>query len=213
MILVNYRGQLLFTGGPINNPGLHIIISKNIQTALSAPTVISGEFMTAHPSILPSTIQNIIITMTITGTIDRPVTTFTSNPPGMRQSDILSYLALGTSTSGISSSKGAALIQTAKTLGANDLGIISDLQQTFGITEFGVTSEPFIDVHDNSVQQNTYFMIGKQLTPRIHLRYSTGLLIPYNIFRISYTISKRWLLQTETATEDNGADIFYTIEK
>jgi len=54
---------------------------------------------------------------------------------------------------------------------------------------------------------------GKYLSPRLYISYGVGLLQPLNTVRIRYTLSTRWMLEAESGSFANGADLIYTIER
>ena len=68
---------------------------------------------------------------------------------------------------------------------------------------------------DNTTEQ-TSLVIGKYLSPKIYVRYITGIIESSNIVEIQYKLSKFLRIQTEAGYRNSqaitGADIYYTIE-
>ncbi len=112
------RGRLLFSGGPVDNPGLDLLVSRNFD---SGATTVGAQ---------------------ITGSLRQPKLRLFSTP-AMANSSILSYLVFGHGPGDNSSNQNALLLQAAAALGASggnfltkgvakDLGL--DVQFTGGST-------------------------------------------------------------------------------
>ncbi len=154
------------------------------------------------------------------GSFRHPKFSFFSIPTTLSQADILSYLVLGYASENTSSNNLAILLDVAGGLGGKGTGIggaISEIKQGLGLTELGVESKQVINAVDQPINQQTSFVIGKQLTKNIYIRYSIGLgqgpFSPVNIFQLQYKINRHWTIQTDSSTLGSGGDILYTIEK
>lgn len=203
-----YKGSLIYTGGPIDNPGLNVSAVKFIQNIVttSPPASTGGSTQTTTGSF-----DNIMVGIDITGNLKQPKLTLFSDPSGMHQSDILSYLLFGVPSGQASGSQAQLLIAAAEStnLGGN---VTNTLKQTFGLSDIGFESDNIVDSNSGEMRQNTSFVLGKYLTPKLYASYSVGLIVPINIFTLRYFLSKHWLLQTDASSIDNGSDIFYTIQ-
>ncbi|MGB5340239.1 MAG: translocation/assembly module TamB domain-containing protein, partial [Gammaproteobacteria bacterium] len=140
----------------------------------------------------------------VTGTAETPKLNLFSDP-AMEQSDVLSYLLLGIPTSKASGAQGAALSGAAASLGltggdwlANKLG------GAFGLEEMRIES-------GESVEESS-LVLGKYLSPRMYISYAVGLFDQLNTFRIRYSLSKRWAVQTEAGVA-TGADLLFSMER
>ncbi len=202
------KGNLIYTGGPINNPGLNFNVVKYIRNIIASPQSQSTSSSTQTYS---SGFQNITVGMYITGTLDKPKLILFSDPSGMSQSDILSYLLFGFPSGQASGSQAQLLMKAAESTGIGGT-LTSDIKQTFGLSELGFQSDAVIDPTSDETQQNTSFVLGKYLTPKLYISYSVGLLVPVNVFSARYFMSRHWMIQTDSSTFGNGADIFYTIQ-
>jgi len=192
------RGTLTYTGGNIANPAINIRAIKPIQQSSQL-----------------STGRSLIVGIQLTGMISHPKLTLFSEPTGLSDSDILSYLMLGSSASNATGSQAQLLSQAASAIGfGGAANVTSDLKNTFGLTDFGVSTaqDSTTESEDEADKKQTSFVIGKYLTPRIYLNYSIGLLDPINILHIRYKINQRLSLQSETSTRGNGVDVFYSFQ-
>jgi translocation and assembly module TamB len=220
------RGRLIFSNGPIFNPGLDIQASKTIQQMAMAPTTTTPQTNVPFSNItsltsmslpeIPSTgTQKITVGIKVLGTQDDPVVSLFSIPGGLTDTDILSYLLLGVRSSQASQAQGQLLLIAANALGFSGSSVTDGIEHSLGFSEFGLESSTVIDTNQKqpTPQQNTSFAVGKFITPRVYVHYSMGILIPINILNIRYLLTKRISLQSETSTLGNGVDVFYTIEK
>jgi translocation and assembly module TamB len=57
------------------------------------------------------------------------------------------------------------------------------------------------------------FVAGKYLSPKLYVSYAAGLFENTNTFRVRYSLSNRWTLQTESGTKANSTDILYWFEQ
>jgi translocation and assembly module TamB len=99
-------------------------------------------------------------------------------------------------------------------MGLSGSNITGEIQQKFGLTEFGVGQQEITDTSksDAATTQQAAFTIGKYINPRLYLHYSIGIVDPISIVNLTYQLTKRLTIQTETSTIENGADLFYTLE-
>jgi translocation and assembly module TamB len=120
--------------------------------------------------------------------------------PNMPDSQILSYIVLGqplaytqeqsgliTRAGGslLSTSTGYRPIQTAAPPGAAAKTVGGTLPQSM-------------------------VSVGRYLTPNLYVSYGRSLLTGNNLFRVRYSLSKHWEVETQTGNE-SGGDIFYKI--
>jgi len=200
------KGSIIYTGGPIDDPNLDIQATKTVKHYVTA----SGA---AGPGQIPTTsagLQDVTVGLRVTGDAKKPVMKLFSEPPGMSESDILSYLVLGAPANAASGSQAQLLMKAAQS--TSSVGNLSNnIKDTFGLSEVGFESDTVLD-SDNKPQQNTSFVVGKYLTPRLYMSYSVGILVPINVLMVRYILSHRWSVQTESSSQENGGDIFYTIQ-
>ena len=210
-------GKLIFTGGPIINPGLNISTVKTVKTVTTSGTVSSFNNNTGLQPIYNGT-ELLTVGVNIQGTVDNPSLALFSVPAGMGQADILSYLAFGVPQSQAGSQAPGALFSmlTSMNLGGSGTKFTNTkegLQQSLGLAELNMESTQIFNPSSGSVVSTTSFVLGKELAPNLYLHYSIGLFYPVSILNLRYQLGKHWAIQSETSTLDNGADILYGIER
>ncbi len=203
------EGRLLFTGGPITNPGLNIKATKQISTITPTSNTKGGNL----PAV--TSIQN-TVGISISGTLKQPVVHFFSVPQGLSQSEILSLLVLGRSLNQTSSTDAGLLIKAlgALNIGGSQENIIKDqVKNNFGLDELSINATENYDPDKAKVVENTSLVIGKRLSPKLFLNYSIGLLDPINVLRLNYQINQRVRIESETDVNSSGIDLFYSFSK
>ena len=178
------RGSLIYNGGPINNPGLDLKVSRANENIIATEQVSVGA--------------------QVNGTLIEPEFRLYSTP-AMPDSEILSYLVLGRG-SGVSAGGNENLqLQALLLLGSKGTEVLgAPLQEAFGLDDFGI---------DSTMNPNdTSFYIGKYLSPKLYVKYGVGLFENTNTFLIRYLLTEKLIIETTTSGEAQGGDIFYTIE-
>lgn len=197
------QGHLLFGGGPIADPGIAFTSNRKVGDVSAG--------------------------IRVTGTVNDPKLTLFSTP-AMAQSDILSYVLLGRPINQVSAAQGAALSSAAAGLGIGGanlllgrLGSLLDLQEA-QIESGGLTTPaapptaglpPAVAnaiAPSTSSATSASLVLGKYLSPRLYVQYTTSLFQPGNIFRVRYKLSRRWSVSTETGIE-SGIDFLYSVER
>ncbi len=204
------RGTLIFNQSPINNPSL------NIKAVYDLPPAVVTQGAAQ---------ENIQLGVVVTGTVSSPKFGFFSNPP-MSQSDILSYIVLGTPLSQASSNQQAQLSQAALSYAFNsgNFSILSDIKKGFGIDSVNIGSISKVPAEnmmsndstiDNSITtgtNDTAVFIGKQVNPRLYVSYGLGVFNQQQEFKTQLSLSNHWSFLTDSATSGNGADIVFTFD-
>ena len=154
-------------------------------------------------------IDNVTAGVRVRGTLKQPELTLFSEPV-MSESDIISYFLLGRPIEETTGDDEGAQLQKA-ILAARLAGGELIVDQT-GIYTY--VDEVSVEA-DNTTEQ-TSLVIGKYLSPKIYVRYITGIIESSNIVEIQYKLSKFLRIQTEAGYRNSqaitGADIYYTIE-
>jgi autotransporter translocation and assembly factor TamB len=152
------------------------------------------------------------IRLAVTGTAERAVVTFLSDPP-LIDTDILSLLALG--------KKGSELVGKETSVGVSEItsfasGPVQDIferraRSLTGLDRFQV--DPYIGRSDTSVPRVT---VGKELIQnKLFVTYSSnvGAAIPEQSFKIEYLLDKHFSLVGErNDLGTTGGDIKYRFE-
>jgi len=182
--LVIETGRILFSGGPISQPGIDVRAVRRPREGITVGVQARGDLRKPEFSLF--------------------------SEPGMTQGNQLSYLVLGRPLSGTSSSEGSALSQAALVLGLKGGNAVAEkIGGSLGLDQFGL--DPGEAGSDTS-PQNATFVIGKYLSPRLYISYGLGLFNETSTLRLQYTLSNHWKLVTESSNEARGADVIYEIE-
>jgi len=183
--LVIERGQILFSGGNIEQPGVDIKAKRNPAENLTVGIIAQGD-------------------------IREPDFTLFSEP-AMTQTEQLSWLILGKSFSESSGGEGNALSQLALSIGLSSgddflqnfngqLGLDSIAIET-GSGEAGAFSD----------NEQAALTLGKYLTPKLYLSYGIGLFDALDTIKLEYLINPTFKIATESSSAASGADIIYNI--
>jgi len=198
-------GKLIFSGGPISNPGLNIRASRTLQ--IRTYSLFAQE-------------ENIKAGVRVTGTLNEPKVNLFSEPAGKSPEDILSYLILGVPISSINKNNQAntqLLLQAADALninGNNKLFNIKDkVKNRLGLAELDIGTQSEIDPTTQKTTQHTAFILGKYLSPKFYINYSLDLFDHTNTLKVRYLINKFWTIQSIANTNSSGVDILYSVEK
>ncbi len=208
------KGRLIFTGGPIANPGLSINATKSVTKISQTKTDVASNDVSSA-KLLPSA-QKIAVGVNVSGTLKNPKISLISNPAGLSQKDILSYMILGKPADKASEADLSSLITLLSALnidGGRSASFKDKLQKKVGLDEMTIGQQANYDPKNNTVEENTSVVLGKALTSRLFVSYSIGILDPINTFNVRYQLNKHFSLQGQTNSLGSGADILYTLEK
>lgn len=154
------------------------------------------------------TIETVTAGVRLKGTLKQPQLSVFSEPT-MPESEVLAYLILGHSLSQSTQAEGQSVSKSAAALSfvAGDY-----LQKGIG-GRLGL-DELRVDV--NQATQNTSLVMGKYLSPKLYLRYYSGIAESSRLVQLQYQLSKRVQIQTESGYQGTqsitGGDIFFTVE-
>ena len=177
------QGRLIFTGGPIGDPGIEIRAVKRY------PDVTAG--------------------INVRGTLQHPQMSFFSNP-SLPQSQIVSLIISGAgSGDSLQMMQTAATAQTQQATAANELltqgGAIlaQELGSRIGLPDVSLETD---------VNNETSLVLGKYLSPRLYVSYGVGLTQALNAIRLQYSLGDHWTVRT-VAGQIKGADLVFSVEK
>lgn len=176
------QSRIVFTGGPLANPGLDVRAVRRIKQEDEEP-IVAG--------------------LRIQGTAQAPQISLFSQP-AFDETNTLSYILLGKPAAQMTEGEGQTLISAVSALSL-DQGddVTKSIANRFGLDEATISSEGGIE--------ESALVLGKYLSPRLYISYGVGLFENINVFRIRYNLTKHLTLETETGTQ-SGADLHYTIE-
>ena len=132
------------------------------------------------------------------------LTTRLESENGLSEADMLSYLVLGRP----SGSSGEPLLDSNRLAAAaaslalkRSEGLVGKIGENLGGTELSLTDEI----------GGLALAVGKQLSPKLYVGYTVGLLEPVDIATVRYKLDRRWSLESELADEAR-ASLKYRIE-
>ena len=181
------RGRLIFSGGPIGDPGIDIRAIKRFDDPTAGATLAG---------------------INVRGTLRLPQLSFFSEPP-LAQQQIVSLLLAGGGLAGGQTAAGVANTNASRGATNNELlgqgaAIIGQqLGSHIGITDVGVES---------NIYNETSLVLGRYLSPRLYVSYGLGLTQTLNTVKLRYTLGDHWTVRTE-AGQVSGADLVYTLDK
>lgn len=196
------EGELMFTGGVIDNPTLNIRAERKINVSPSTKTF--------H-------VQNTIIAgVKFIGPLKNTRLEFYSSP-AMSNADIISYLVVGQPQSQMNNAQAELLFQALSQLtlfsGNKRSDVQFDLAEQLKLDQFGFTKkENAMSSNKDNPLEDTLFTLGKQLSDRLYLHYSVGLVDSSNNVGLRYFMSKNVTLEASAGTEGTSADLVITLE-
>lgn len=212
------QGELFFTGGAIDNPGINLRASKNINTTSTGATGNNQLLDFNNNNAQNANLRgNITVGVEVTGRLTEPEIQLFSTPAILSQADILSMLVLGRPASQANKSGGQLLLAaiSSMNLGGNSKGtqMLSQLKQSLGV-DFNVETNSNYNLLTNTVSDKTAFVVSKSLSKRISLSYNVGLSqADPNVVTLKYLINKFFSIQVNSSTTNSGIDVLYTSSK
>ncbi|WP_241480403.1 translocation/assembly module TamB domain-containing protein [Legionella norrlandica] len=207
------QGQLIFTGGRLDNPGINIKASKNVSNAFGNLSGSSQLFDFNNYSNL-NIGSNIKVGVEVTGRLQSPKIQLFSTPPTLSQADILSLLVLGRPASQANKA-GAQLLLTAISsmnlgTGTNGAQLLEQLKQKLGF-DLSVQTTGTYNQSTQQISDSTGVVVGKSLSDRIYLSYNVGLSqADPNVLTLKYILNKFLSIQVSSSDSGNGVDVLYT---
>jgi len=212
------QGQLIYTGGQLNNPGINLRASKTIN---NTPETFSGstQLFDFNNNNLQSV--NLGSTMTlgveVTGRLIEPKIQLFSNPAVLSQADILSMLVLGRPASQANKAGGQLLLAAISSMnlggGTNGTQLLEQLKQISGL-DFNVQTNTNYNQLTNTVSDSTAVVVGKSLSKHLYLSYNIGLSqTDTNMLTVKYLLNKFFSIQISNSDTSSGIDILYTSNK
>jgi translocation and assembly module TamB len=180
------RGRVLFTGGPIDNPGIDVRAQKRV-TAEQA----KGD--------------GYVVGVDVNGLVQNLKFHLFSDP-FMEDSDILAHLFVGRSLADSSEKEGSVLGAAAVALG---------LEGGSRIFQGVGNLLPVDDMHleGSTEEEDMSFVVGKSITKDLYFGYDINVFSQLGVFRVRYGLTHGFSIETQTSTESTGTDILYSFEK
>jgi translocation and assembly module TamB len=145
----------------------------------------------------------VVVGVIVSGTVNNPATRLFSEP-SMSDGDIVSYLVVGRPLSDSSRENSEALQAAAVSMGLTQaLPQIQHFGEAIGLDELGVRA---------SNANTGELMAGKQISPRMYMRYTYGLINRVGGLLLRFQLSDHLSLETRTG-EYKAMDLLYMVER
>lgn len=211
------QGQLIFTGGRIDNPGINLRASKkinNANTSLSSNSLFDFNTSSAQQINLGSVIT---VGVEVTGRLTSPNVQLFSNPSLLSQADVLSFLVLGRPAHEATQASGQLLLTaiSSMNLGKNTNGaqLLEQLKQSAGL-DFSVQPTTNFNQSTKQFTNTSALVVGKSLSKRLYLSYNVGLSqSDSNVLTLKYLLNTFYSIQVSGSTTAKGIDLLYSKEK
>jgi translocation and assembly module TamB len=100
---------------------------------------------------------------------------------------------------------GSVLSGTAFALGLRQASVItSQIGQTLGLDQFAVSGNN---------QSTTALVAGKQLNPKLYVRYAYGVFTQIGNLLLRYKLTRRLTIEAGTGADTQSMDLLYSVEK
>lgn len=179
------RSRLLFSGGPIDNPGVDARAEKVVS---------EGDVIT----------ESIEVGVDVTGTVDDLDFVLFSDPP-MDETDILAYMVVGRSMSNTGQQDENLLGSVALALGLEtSVGMVDRLTSLLPIDEMYI---------EGTTSEEMSLVVGKKLSEELYVGYDHNFFDQLGEWLLRYNLGKGFSVETRSSTEATGADILYSFER
>lgn len=180
------RGNIIFSGGPVDNPGVDVRAEKSMSDRQAL-----GEGYT--------------VGVDISGLVQNLQYRLFSTPP-MSETEILSYMILGHSLAGSDAGDESILASAADTLGLKGgtafFGKLGDL-----------LSLDDVHLEGSANKEDISLVVGKHLTKDIYVGYDVNMYSQLGQFWVRYDLGKGFSVQTFSSAQSTGADLLFSFEK
>lgn len=180
------RGRVLFTGGPIDNPGVDIRAQKTVSDEQA-----KGKGYTVGVDI---------------GGLVQDLQYQLFSDPAMDDTEILSLMVVGHSLANSSSEEGNMLLSAAETLGIGGTAkFVESLGEVFAIDD--------LHIEGSSQDEDMSLVVGKKITKDLYIGYDVNMFNQVGQFRVRYDLIHGFWVETRSSSEATGADLFYSFKK
>ncbi|MCP5143556.1 MAG: translocation/assembly module TamB domain-containing protein [Gammaproteobacteria bacterium] len=147
--------------------------------------------------------DNITVGVLVTGPTTAPTMTLFSSP-SMAQDSILSYLVLGRPLNEVGEGESPSLLSAAASLGIRNSELVTGrIAGAFSLDELSLQS--------GATLEDTSFVVGKYISPRLYISYGMGLFDALGTAKVRYDITNKWSVQGEQGRE-SVIEILFKLE-
>jgi translocation and assembly module TamB len=180
------RGRMLFTGGPIDNPG----IDARAQQIVSAEAAVGDGYVVGID--VSGLVQNLQFHL--------------FSDPYMSDTDILSHLLVGRTVSD-SSENESNILEAA----AVAVGVQKSSKAGKSLGNFLAVDD--LHLEGSGEKENMSLVVGKRITKNLYLGYDMNVFSQLGVFRVRYGLAHGFSIETQTSTEATGTDLLYSFER
>jgi translocation and assembly module TamB len=212
------HGELFFTGGRVDNPGINLRAAKKIDTSSTSSSATNQLLDFNNNNLQDANVRgNLSVGVEVTGRLTEPKIQLFSNPSILSQADILSMLVLGRPANQANKAGGQLLLAAISSMnlsgGTKGTQLLEQLKQNLGV-DFNIQNNSNYNLVTNTVSDGTAFVVSKSISKRISLSYNVGLSqSDPNVLTLKYLLNKFFSIQVSSSNTSNGIDVLYTSSK
>jgi translocation and assembly module TamB len=180
------RGRVLFTGGPLDNPGVDVRAQRKITGKKLGSEVYT-------------------VGLDISGLV-QDLQYHLYSDPFMEDTEILSLMIVGQTLADSSSEEGNMLEAAAMMLGSKgSSGFAKDFGSFMSLDD--------LHIEGSSTRENMALVVGKRLTEDLYIGYDLNMFSQLSQFRVRYDLTRGFSVETRSSAESTGADLLYSFER
>ena len=180
------RGRILFTGGPMDNPGVDVRAQKKFSDEEAKN-------------------RGYTVGVDISG-LAQDLSYHLFSDPYMDDTDILSQMIVGHSLAFSNKEEGSLLGAAATSLGLKGG---ADLFQGIG----NLLQLDDMHIEGSSKKENVSLVVGKRVTKDLYVGYDVNMFSQLGQFRVRYDLTRGFAVETRSSSQSTGADLLYSFEK
>jgi translocation and assembly module TamB len=180
------RGRILFTGGPIDNPGVDVRAQKKFSDEEAKN-------------------RGYTVGVDISG-LAQDLSYHLFSDPYMDDTEILSQMIVGHSLAFSNKEEGSLLEAAATSLGLKGG---ADLVQGIG----SILQLDDVHIEGSSRKENVSLVVGKRVTKDLYIGYDMNMFSQLGQFRVRYDLTRGFAVETRSSSQATGADLLYSFEK
>ncbi|MGQ3888873.1 translocation/assembly module TamB domain-containing protein [Legionella sp. CNM-1927-20] len=213
------KGQLLFTGGLINNPAIQVRAIRKFNNTTSNTLAGSNHLFDFNSSNIQTLDfgKHTTVGIEVKGRLSKPKVELFSVPATLSQADILSMLLLGRPVNQADKSGAQLILAAVSALNLDSsrggTQLLSQLKRSLGV-DFNIENNIQYNQKTNESTDSTSLVISKSLSKRLSLSYNVGLSkTDTNVLTLKYLLNKFFSVQVNASTTGSGIDLLYTHQK
>lgn len=180
------RGRILFTGGPIDNPGVDIRAQMKVNDEEARGT-------------------GYTVGVDISGLV-QDLEYHLFSDPYMADAEILSLMIVGHSLADSTQTEGNILEAAAVMLGVKgSSGIVEGIGSFLRLDD--------LHLEGSSSKENVSLVLGKRVTRDLYIGYDLNMFSQLGQFRVRYDLTRGFSVETTSSSVSTGADLLYTFER